>query len=73
MEGQAEVEAEQGDPLRHEFWQILERYESFLQREMWIGDDKEVRFEMNFPVKKEDWPGTLTVHLDLGRPGTWWR
>ena len=55
-----EEEPEQGDPLRHEFWKILERYESYLQREMWIGDDKDVRFEMNFPVKKDDWPGTMT-------------
>jgi hypothetical protein len=57
----AEEEPEQGDPLRHEFWQILERFESFLQREMWIGDNKESRFEMNFPLKKDDWPGTLTA------------
>ena len=28
----AEEEPEQGDPLRHEFWQILERYESFLKQ-----------------------------------------
>jgi len=55
-----EEEPEQGDPLRHEFWKILERYESYLQREMWIGDDEDVRFEMNFPVKKDDWPGTMT-------------
>ena len=57
----AEEEPEQGDPLRHEFWQILERYEGFLQREMWIGDDDDVRFEMNFPIKRDDWPGTLTA------------
>ena len=56
----AEEEPEQGDALRHEFWQILERYESFLQREMWIGDDDGSRFEMNFPLKKDDWPGTMT-------------
>jgi hypothetical protein len=56
----AEEEPEQGDPLRHEFWQILQRYENFLQREMWIGDDKESRFEMNFPLKKESWCGTMT-------------
>ncbi len=56
----AEEEPDQGDPLRHEFWQILERYESYLQREMWIGDDDDVRFEMNFPIKKDDWPGTMT-------------
>ena len=55
-----EEEPEQGDPLRHEFWQILQRYENFLQREMWIGDDKESRFEMNFPLKKDSWVGTMT-------------
>ena len=55
-----EEEPDQGDPLRHQYWEILERYENFLQREMWIGDDKESRFEMNFPLKKSDWPGTMT-------------
>jgi hypothetical protein len=55
-----EEEPEQGDPLRQEFWSILDRFENFLQREMWIGDDKDVRFEMNFPLKKADWPGTMT-------------
>ena len=56
----AEEEPEQGDPLRSEYWELLERYESFLQREMWIGDDETARFEMNFPLKKEDWGGTMT-------------
>ena len=54
-------EPDQGDPLRHEFWHVLERYENFLQREMWIGDDKGSRFEMNFPVRKSDWVGTMTA------------
>ena len=67
----AEEEPEQGDPLRHEFWRILERYESFLQREMWIGDSKDARFEMNFPLKKEDWPGTLTAIGSSGSGKTW--
>jgi hypothetical protein len=67
----AEEEPEQGDPLRHEFWQILERYESFLQREMWIGDNKDTRFEMNFPIKKEDWPGTITAIGSSGSGKTW--
>ena len=48
----AEEEPEQGDPLRTEYWELLERYENFLQREMWIGDDKDNRFEMNIPLKK---------------------
>ena len=56
-----EQEPEQGDPLRSEYWQILERFENFLQREMWIGDDDGVRFEMNFPLKKSDWVGTTSV------------
>jgi len=56
----AEEEPDQGDSLRHEFWEILDRFENFLQREMWIGDDPGVRFEMNFPLKKADWPGTMT-------------
>lgn len=56
----AEEEPEMGDPLRHEFWQVLERYESYLQREMWIGDDEEQHFEMNFPLRQETWPGTMT-------------
>jgi hypothetical protein len=66
-----EEEPDQGDPLRHEFWQILERYENFLQREMWIGDDKDSFFEMNFPVKREDWPGTMTCIGSSGSGKTW--
>jgi hypothetical protein len=56
-----EDEPEQSDSLRAPYWEILDRYENFLQREMWIGDSKDVRFEMNFPLKKSDWPGTLTA------------
>ena len=67
----AEEEPEQSDPLRHEFWQILERYENFLQREMWIGDDEKSRFEMNFPLKKDDWPGTMTCIGSSGSGKTW--
>ena len=59
----AEEEPEQGDPLRTEYWELLDRYENFLQREMWIGDDENSRFEMNIPLKKTDWPGTLTYRL----------
>ena len=41
----AEEEPEQGDPLKAEYWQILEQYDSFLQREMYIGDDAEALVE----------------------------
>ena len=56
----AEEEPEQGDPLKSEYWQILERYDELLQREMYIGDDSEARFEINFPTNRETWPGTMT-------------
>ena len=52
----AEEEPEQGDPLKGEYWQILEQYDSFLQREMYIGDDAEARFDINFPTDRETWP-----------------
>ena len=57
----AEEEPESTDPLKTEYWSILDRYENFLQREMWIGGtDDNQRFEMNFPLKKSDWAGTMT-------------
>ena len=62
----AEEEPEQGDPLKGEYWQILEQYDSFLQREMYIGDDKEARFEINFPTDRETWPGTMTCIASSG-------
>ena len=56
----AEEEPEQGDGLKSEYWQILERYDELLQREMYIGDDTDARFEINFPTDREAWPGTMT-------------
>ena len=61
----AEEEPEQGDPLKSEYWQILERYESYLKREMFIGDD-DARFELNFPRSRETWPGTMTFIASSG-------
>jgi hypothetical protein len=59
-------EPEKGDPLKTEYWNVLERYESFLQREMYIGDDSEARFEINFPRDKQTWPGTMTCIASSG-------
>ena len=53
------------DPLRHTFWVVLEKFERFLKREMYLGDTK-IRFEMNFPRKKDDWPGTMTCIASSG-------
>ncbi len=62
----AEEEPEQGDPLKSEYWQILERYDAYLQREMFIGDDSEARFEINVPRDREAWPGTMTCVASSG-------
>ena len=61
----ADEEPEHDDPLRHAFWTVLEKYERFLKREMYLGDTKH-RFEMNFPRKKDDWPGTMTCIASSG-------
>ena len=62
----AEEEPEQGDGLKSEYWQILERYDELLQREMYIGDDADARFEINFPTDREAWPGTMTAIASSG-------
>ena len=62
----AEEEPEQDDPLKGEFWSMLERYDSFLKREMYIGDDADSRFEINIPRDKEKWPGTMTCIASSG-------
>ena len=62
----ANEEPEQSDPLRHAYWSTLERYDRYLKREMYIGDDEESRFEMNFPRDRETWPGTMTCIASSG-------
>ena len=58
-------EPEADDPLRHAFWSVIEKFERFLRREMYLGDTNH-RFEMNFPRKKDDWPGTMTCIASSG-------
>ena len=64
-------EPEADDPLRHAYWSIREKYERFLKREMFLGDTEDHRFELNFPRKKEDWPGTMTLIASSGGGKTW--
>ena len=54
-----EEEPDPDDPLKHQYWAMRERFERYLKREMYLGDSEE-RFEINFPRKKADWPGTTT-------------
>ena len=62
----ASEEPDQGDPLRHAYWSVLEQYDRFLKREMYIGDDKQSRFEINLPRDRETWPGTMTSIASSG-------
>ena len=56
-----EEEPDQSHPLRAAYWNIRDAHERFLQREMWLGDTPEYRFEHNFPRKRDDWPGSWTL------------
>ena len=66
-----EEEPDPDDSLKHQYWSMRERFERYLKREMYLGDSEE-RFELNFPRKKADWPGTTTSALvDPEKPILW--
>ena len=48
-------------PLRHEFWDLKGHYDSYLKREMFLGDTDNIMFELNVPESRDDWPGTHTL------------
>ena len=56
-----EEEPDMSHPLRAPYWNVRDAYERFLQREMYLGDTDDHRFEFNFPRKKDDWPGSWTL------------
>ena len=47
--------------LRHQYWAVKHEYDRFLRREMFLGDEADLEFELNLPRKKDDWPGTMTL------------
>ena len=65
-------EPELGDPLRSEYWELKKRYERSLMREMYLGDQDDVRFELNLPTDKEKWGGTFTLIGNSGAGKTHW-
>ena len=48
-------------PLRHDYWTLKGHYDSYLQREMFLGDTEDIMFELNIPHSREEWPGTHTL------------
>ena len=42
-------EPETGHPLRKAYWDIRDRYDTSLMREMYIGDQSDIKFQLDFP------------------------
>ena len=66
------AEPEVGEPLRSEFWDIKKVSERALRREMYLGDQSELRFEINLPRDKSKWGGTFTCIGNSGAGKTRW-
>ena len=66
------TEPDVGEPLRSEYWELLKVYERALRREMYIGDQDALRFELNLPKNKETWGGTFTCIGNSGAGKTRW-
>jgi hypothetical protein len=60
------AEPEIGHPLRKAYWDVRDRYETSLMREMYIGDQPDIKFQLDFPRAIREWPGTTAVR-QLGR------
>ena len=55
------AEPEVGHPLRKAYWDMRDRYETSLMREMYIGDQPDIKFQLDIPKAIKDWPGTMTL------------
>ena len=66
-----EQEPDVGHPLRKAYWDIRERYETSLMREMYIGDQPDIMFQLDFPKDIRTWPGTFTLFGSSGAGKTY--
>ena len=64
-------EPEVGHPLRKAYWDVRDRYETSLMREMYIGDQPDIKFQLDFPKAVKDWPGTMTLFGSSGAGKTY--
>ena len=64
-------EPEVGHPLRKAYWDMRDRYETSLMREMYIGDQPDIMFQLDFPKAIRDWPGTFTLFGSSGAGKTY--
>ena len=65
-------EPELGDPLKSEYWEIKRVFERSLKREYYLGDQDELRFELNLPRDRTTWGGTYTCIGNSGAGKTRW-
>ena len=64
-------EPEVGHPLRKAYWDVRDRYETSLMREMYIGDQKDIMFQLDLPRAIRDWPYTMTLFGSSGAGKTY--
>ena len=50
---------------------MRDRYETSLMREMYIGDQPDIKFQLDFPKAIRDWPGTFTLFGSSGAGKTY--
>ena len=67
-----EQEPDMGDPLRPAFWDLKDHYDRYLQREMYLGDEPAYEFRLEFPRKKDIWPGSMTLFANSGGGKTYY-
>ena len=64
-------EADVSHPLRKAYWDVRERFEASLMREMYIGDQDNAIFRWDFPLKMDEWGGTFTLFGSSGAGKTY--
>ena len=64
-------EEEPDGSLRSAYWNIKPIFDRALRREMYIADNPDIRFELNFPKDKNTWPGTFTLIANSGAGKTY--
>ena len=69
--GLLDDEEEPEGTLRSAYWNIKPIFERALRREMYIADNPDIRFELNFPRDKKEWPGTFTLIANSGAGKTY--
>ena len=62
-------EPEVGHPLRKAYWDVRDRYETSLMREMYIGDQKDIMFQLDLP--RAILPYTMTLFGSSGAGKTY--